>query len=180
MGISVDVTGDLDLSSVQELIVKLSDAGNRNELLDLIGAEAESQTHRRIRDEKTAPDGTPWPEWSDNYAKTRHGNQSLLMGSGELDDSIQYQVRDENVYLGSALVYSSVHQEGFDAGIKVKSHTRLIRQAFGKVLNSPVLQTVKSHVRHMKVPQREYMGLSDENKDDIEGLIFDFYGDLLQ
>ncbi|WP_283132485.1 phage virion morphogenesis protein [Enterovibrio norvegicus] len=179
MAIAVNITGDAELQRLQQHIARLSDAGNRRQLLALIGAEAETQTHRRIRDEKTAPDGTPWEGWSDGYAKTRHGNHSLLMGNGELDDSIQFQVRGNKVHVGSPLVYAAVHQDGFEGAVNIAAHHRRITQAFGKVLRHPVWQSVGAHVRHMKVPQREYLGLSNENRQDLYALIGDFYGDLL-
>lgn len=179
MGISVDIQG-AELQGILAHIQKLNDPASRERLLDLIGAEVESQTHRRIRDEKTAPDGSAWPEWSTSYAATRHGNQSLLMGGGELDDSIQYLVRGKKVHVGSPLAYAAVHQEGFDGAVNISAHNRLIRKAFGKALKSPVWQTVKPHTRQMQTPQREYLGLSTENQHDLQALIGDFYGDILR
>ncbi|MEI8607815.1 hypothetical protein P4S70_01240 [Enterovibrio sp. Hal110] len=55
MAIAVNITGDAELQRLQQHIARLSDAGNRRQLLALIGAEAETQTHRRIRDEKPRP-----------------------------------------------------------------------------------------------------------------------------
>ncbi|MDF2186150.1 phage virion morphogenesis protein [Grimontia hollisae] len=179
MAIAVNISGQAELARIQAHLARLSDTGNRKKLLNLIGAEAETQTHRRIRDEKTAPDGTPWESWSDAYAKTRHGNHALLMGEGELDDSIQYLVKGNKVYVGSPLIYAAVHQEGFDGAVQISAHHRRITQAFGKVLRHPVWQSVAAHVRHMKVPKREYLGLSQDNQQDLYALIGDFYGELL-
>ena len=178
MSISVHITGDEHLAQIQAHIERLSDAGEQ--LLNLIGAEVETQTHRRLRNEKTAPDGAPWLDWSERYAKTRHSNHSLLMSEGELDDSIQYYTNRNTVHVGSPLVYASLHQNGHNENVQISSHNRLINQAFGKALAHPVWQTVKSHSRHIQVPQREYLGLSDENSQDIQRLLFDFYGDLLR
>ena len=41
-------------------------------LLEGIGAEVESQTRRRIQVDKASPSGKAWPEWSADYAETRH------------------------------------------------------------------------------------------------------------
>jgi phage virion morphogenesis protein len=84
----------------------------RGELLDAIGFEVENQTRRRIADEKRAPDGTPWPDWSPRYAQTRHGGHSMLQGEDDLLDSIQYLVRGDQVEVGSNLVYAAIHQFG--------------------------------------------------------------------
>ena len=58
-------------------------------LADAVGALLESSTKRRIADEKTAPDGTRWPGWSDAYGATRRRGQTLLVSEGDLRDSIQ-------------------------------------------------------------------------------------------
>ena len=81
-------------------------------LLEALGAELETQTRRRIEIERTAPDGTPWPEWSDAYARTRHGGHELLQAEGNLLDSIQSLAGADLVETGSNLVYAALHQFG--------------------------------------------------------------------
>jgi hypothetical protein len=39
---------------------------------------------RRIRVDKTDPDGVPWKPWSDSYAATRRGGHSLLIDTHAL------------------------------------------------------------------------------------------------
>lgn len=56
-----------DLSAIdqaQEQIEKLSSV-NRQALLEGLGAEIESQTRRRLSEEKTAPDGKRWDPLTD-------------------------------------------------------------------------------------------------------------------
>ncbi|MDF3931393.1 phage virion morphogenesis protein [Pseudomonas citronellolis] len=81
-------------------------------LLEGIGAEVESQTRRRIQVNKASPSGSPWPEWSADYAETRHSGQSLLQGEGHLLSSLTVQVIDDSVLVGSPLVYAATHQYG--------------------------------------------------------------------
>ncbi|AMO73845.1 phage virion morphogenesis protein [Pseudomonas citronellolis] len=81
-------------------------------LLEGIGAEVESQTRRRIQVDKMSPANEPWPEWSADYAETRHSGQSLLQGAGHLLDSLTYQVMGDSVLVGSPLVYAATHQFG--------------------------------------------------------------------
>ncbi|MFA0026812.1 phage morphogenesis protein, partial [Vibrio sp. 10N.261.49.A5] len=64
MSIGVQVTGTQELERYQQLLETLSDPKHKVELLDSLGGIVESQTRRRIADEKTAPDGSPWPGWS--------------------------------------------------------------------------------------------------------------------
>ncbi|MBQ0604806.1 phage virion morphogenesis protein, partial [Klebsiella oxytoca] len=106
MGIAVQVIGAEKLQQMRMAIEKLSDSSLQQELLESIGAVVESQSRRRISDEKTSPAGERWEEWSEGYRKTRSGNQSLLQGNGDLLDSIQYIVERGRVRVGSPLSYS--------------------------------------------------------------------------
>lgn len=179
MGISVEVIGAEKLQQMRLAIEKLSDSSLQQELLESIGAVVESQTRRRISDEKTSPAGERWEEWSEGYRKTRSGNQSLLQGNGDLLDSIQYIVERSRVRVGSPLSYSGVHQDGFAGSVPVSAHKRLIHQAFGRVLKHPVWQTVGSHNRQMNIKQREYLGLSTANSDELMHVIGDFWKEVL-
>lgn len=179
MGMSVEVSNSAALDRYRKLVETLSDPRHKAELLDSLGAVVESQTRRRIADEKTSPDGANWPDWSESYNKTRHGNQSLLQGDGGLLDSIQYLVEKNRVRIGSPLVYARAHQEGFDGPVQVSAHTRLIHQAFGKALRFPVYQQVSAFTRHMNLPSREFLGLSRDNQTEVYEVIGDFWSELL-
>ncbi|EGQ7799293.1 phage virion morphogenesis protein [Vibrio parahaemolyticus] len=179
MAQAVQVIGLEDIKRYEELIATLGDPKHKAELLDVMGALVESQTRRRIADEKTAPDGSPWPDWSPEYKKTRHGNQSLLQGGGDLLDSITYVVQRNQVRIGSPLPYSGVHQDGFSGAVQVDAHTRLITQAFGKALAFPVYQSVGAFTRQMNIPQREFLGLSSDNQQEVFAVIGDFWKELM-
>lgn len=179
IGVDIQVKGE-ELARYQRLLDTLGSSAHKAELLDTIGAVAESQTRRRISDEKTSPDGTPWAPWSAAYEKTRHGNQSLLQGEGGLLDSIEYQVQRSKVRIGSALAYAGVHQDGFDGPVQVPAHIRRITQAFGKALKFPVYQSVSSFTRQMDIPQREFLGLSRTNQTELLSVIGDFWQDVMR
>ncbi|HHC6515887.1 TPA: phage virion morphogenesis protein [Vibrio parahaemolyticus] len=179
MAQAVLVTGLEEIQRYEELIATLGDPKHKAELLDAMGAVVDRQTRRRIANEKTAPDGTPWPDWSPEYKKTRHGNQSLLQGGGGLLDSITYVVQRNQVRIGSPLPYSRVHQDGFSGAVQVDAHTRLVTQAFGKVLASPVRASVNAFTRQMNIPQREFLGLSSDNQQEVFAVIGDFWKELL-
>ena len=136
--ISFDVQG---LPQLKARINKLASRSNFNELLEGIGAEIESQTHRRLQEEKQSPEGEPWPVWSDSYAQSRHSGHSLLMNEGKLDDSIQFVVEGDEIHVGSNLIYAAVQHFG------------------GEEIEKPNLKP------------RAYLGLSDENLNDIEALV---------
>jgi len=129
------------VEGLAELDARIAKLGSLelHDLLEAVGAEVESQTRRRIEFERTSPDGKAWPEWSEDYAKTRHSNQSLLLSTGDLLDSIQYGVDSDGVRVGSNQVYAATHQFGRGA-----------------------------------IKERPFLGLSDENLDDIERVVADF------
>ncbi len=180
MSISVDVTGLDELARIKRHIESLNGVHHQARLLNLIGAEVETQTRRRISEEKTAPDGSPWQAWSDAYAKSRTGGHSLLDSSGRLLDSISYQIQGNNVHVGSNALYAAMHQDGFDESVNIAAHTRLITQAFGRALKHPVYQTVKAHTRNMFMPLREFLGLSSDNEHDLLALIVKHHKKVLQ
>lgn len=181
MAVSVEVsTHGVELARYQRLLDTLGRNDYKAELLKLIGGEVDDYTRRRISDEKTAPDGTPWAPWSSAYGKTRHGNQSLLQGDGDLLDSIEFQVQRNSVRVGSALAYAGVHQDGFSGAVQVPAHIRRITQAFGKALAFPVYQSVGSFTRQMEIPQRQFLGLSSDNQTELLAVIGDFWQDVMK
>lgn len=127
-------------------------AGNR--LLEAVGAIVESQTRRRISDEKTTPQGKKWEKWSDEYAASKHGadkghaphpgelresqGHSLLVLDGGLLDSIQFLATGTEVEVGSNLVYANRQNA-----------------------------------------QRQYLGVSRSNEKEIIEIIDDFFDDYI-
>lgn len=85
-------------------------------LLDVVGSEIESQTRRRIAEEKKAPGGEAWAPWSEEYAVRRPSRGGILELEGHLLDSITYEVGDAAVEVGSNLAYARRHQEGDEEG----------------------------------------------------------------
>lgn len=135
---------DLGALAHMQDAIKAFGAFDRRRLLDVIGGAVESQTQRRISDEKRSPAGIPWPAWSPDYAKTRHGNQSLLVSGGNpgLLTSITHNViTDTEVEVGTPLIYGATHQFG-------------------------------DPERH--IPQREYLGISDQDGVELERIVADF------
>jgi phage virion morphogenesis protein len=148
---------------------------DRRELLQGLAAIGESQTKRRISDEKEAPDGTPWPAWSDSYAAQRPAGKSLLENSGELYDSVTGEADENAATWGSNKEYARIHQDGG----KTSAHT--IRASEAKALQIPGVGFRKA-VKHpgSVIPARPYLGLSDVNRDEIEAEVRAFFEDLLQ
>lgn len=104
-----------DLSGLRELEGRINGLArlNKPELLDIVGATVESQTRRRIQDEKEGPDGKSWPSWSAKYAKRRPGGRTLLMSDDQLLDTLTHaRVDQDSVEVGSNMIYAATHQFG--------------------------------------------------------------------
>lgn len=157
-----------DIDRLNALMDRVQTFDNhRHELLEMIGATVESQTRRRIEEEQTAPDGSPWPAWSSGYAATRHGNQSLLQSEGHLIDSLHYVVGVDDVRIETNLIYAAIHQ--FGGTIKPKN---------GRYLVFPLgEQTI--FAKEVDIPARPFMGLSEDNIDEIEQAMHSFYQEIL-
>ena len=116
------------------------------DLLDNIGSEVENQTRRRITKEKTAPDGTEWKSWSESYADSEHGNTNRHgPHPGQLRESGKHSLLQLDGGLLDSITYTI---EGND------------------VLVGSNLDYAK-RMNHT----RQYLGLSQENVDDIEDLV---------
>jgi len=105
---AVQVIGLEELKRYEEIIATLGNPKHKAELLE-----------------------SPWADWSPSYAKTRHGNQSLLQGGGDLLDSITFVVQRNQVRIGSPLPYSGVHQDGFSGAVQVDAHQEEVYAVIG-------------------------------------------------
>lgn len=155
-GISITV----DLRSLDDAIAGLRaflDV-DREELLTTIGAVGESQTRRRIEDEKTAPDGTPWQP-------NRKGNPILVETGQHLLATIAFDLGGaDTVAWGSWWEYAHVHQEG--ATIVPKN---------AKALAIPTPDGMRL-AKKAVIPARPFLGLSDDNVDELLDIVTDAFG----
>lgn len=154
VGINVQVTGLDEVEARLALIVRQVSRRDPS-LAEVVGALVENQTRRRLQDEKRSPSGVPWAPWSPAYAATRHGNHSLLIDTGALQDSIQYLVDGDDIEVGSNLVYAHRQQEGdnFDSG------------SLGDLVGG--------------IPARPFLGVSAENATEIESAVAEYMDGLL-
>lgn len=126
----MSVKVEIKLPGFNRLQARLRRMSNwdRDGLFDAIGAEAESQTKRRIADEKTTPEGQAWPPWCPEYAGTRHSGHSLLRGEGHLLESITHNVVTDGVEVGSNLAYAGAHNYGVPGRQHARQYLGLSRQ----------------------------------------------------
>lgn len=117
-------------------------------IVDSVTALVESQTVRRISDEKRAPDGEKWASWSPAYAETRHSGHSLLQGSGDMLSSIFGERRGDDGIVGTNAVQAALLNFGGEF------------KAWGK--------------HDVEMPSRQFIGISKDNASEIEEVMLDY------
>lgn len=121
----VGIVIDRELDRLSKRLDRMA-AMELDELMDIVGAEVENQTRRRIESEKTDPEGNEWEDWSPAYGKTRHSGHSLLEGEGSLLDSMTYELNQDSVVVGTNLIYGAIHQfGGEEVGIDIPAREYL-------------------------------------------------------
>lgn len=156
-GVRIEVTAQ-GLDPVMQRIARLSDL-NRAMLLDQLGGLVETQTKKRIADEKRSPDGKPW--------KPNIEGSSTLLREGYLLGSIHYVADANEVRVGSGLVYAAIHQ--FGGAIVAKKAKTLAFTLKGKSV----------FAKRVSMPARPYLGVNADNANEIERGIVGYLGRLL-
>lgn len=137
------------LQALAEQLNQLATA-DYDDMLEQIGATVESQTRRRLSEEKEAPDGSPWKPLSNDWSarKSERSSGGMMEYQGHLLDSIAYQVEGSEVHVGTGLIYGAIHQLG------------------GEPVGKPI-------------PARPYLGLSGDNETELNEVIESWLNQLL-
>ena len=117
----------------------------------------------------------PWK--ARNPKAKRNSGRAILVQSGSLRRSIRVvRVTNDSVTIGSDVPYAKAHNEGMNALVTVRTHARNQykkekvgngkigkrgRQGMKTITTIAGVSQVGHHVRHMKMPQRQFMGQSD-------------------
>lgn len=111
-------------------------------------------------------DGVKWEP-----AKNPPNRGSLMLRRSWLRNSIEpVDVTQQRVIIKAGdnlkITYAQAHNEGFEGDVNVSP---FIRRVKGK------RQEVRAHIRHMRIPKRQFMGVTKELEDriasDMEALI---------
>lgn len=130
------------------------ESAEMGELRENIGVLIEGQTTRRIRSEKTSPDGETWED---------NGRDNPIMeDSGDLADSIFSQVAGDDIEVGTPLIYGA--QRHFGGTIKAKDAPKLVFTVGGKTV---AVEEVTQHAR-------PFLGVSADNGVEIEAMVESF------
>ena len=156
VAIKVTDTGFDEILSKTDGIEKL----DQNDLLQGIGRFLQESTRERIEVTKKSPDGASW--------QANRAGTSTLYDTGNLSASIDYQVSGSSVSIGSALVYSAIHQ--FGGTIKPKRAKKLTFTIGNKLI----------FATKVEMPARPYLGLSQDDKTGILEAAEDMLKEVLQ
>jgi len=108
---------------------------------------------------QTAPDGTPWLPLQHWYKQGKSKNQDkVLTLNGYLRNTLTFQVEGDAVLVGSNLEYAAIHQFGGTIRPRVKK----------------ALAVGGGAVASVTIPARPYLGVSDDDADEIASLISDY------
>ena len=106
--------------------------------------------------------------WEKRRGRRRGGKKrqggAVLVDTGRLKRSIRViSARKDRIVIGTDVPYAEMHNEGFEGRQNVRSHTRRSRK--GKTF------TVRAFTRRMSMPQRRFLGESQELANRIENLM---------
>lgn len=87
--------------------------------------------------------------------------QALNVRTGRLRRSITQRIdasaNEISGIVGTNVDYAAIHEYGFKGAVSVKQHLRLVKQAFGRPLKSPVWATVGAHSKNVSLPERSFL-----------------------
>lgn len=86
--------------------------------------------------------------------------QVLKVKSGQLRRSVTFKVKNTPAgptgEVGTNLPYAKAHEFGFKGTVDIKSHLRMVKQAWGKPI-TPTQVAVSPHQRKVNMPERSFM-----------------------
>ncbi|MGI8395667.1 phage virion morphogenesis protein [Rhizobium sp. SA279] len=161
-GTSITVDDADTIAALQRLYEA---AGNLLPVFKNIG-EYETQVTKNRFITETDPDGVPWQDLNELYATTKKG-PGKLRGETRRLSQIIYQAANDNVEIGSDVIYARIHNEG--GVIRPKNASALVFSMGG--------QTFK--VKSVTMPRRRFLGFSDADQVEIQAIIQDHFQDAI-
>ncbi len=141
-------------------------AGNSGAVLKNIGEQLRESAIERIKNEVT-PEGTPFAPLNPLYAQTKRGPGILRGQSGSLAQIVYQLAGDDEVEVGSNMVYAAIHQ--FGGTIKPKNGAALVFSMGGRTI----------HAKSVAVPARPFLGISKQDEAEILAIVEDFFAEAL-
>ena len=143
----------------QRLHALAAQFGDLSPLMDIFGLYLESSTIERF-DTETAPDGSKWTP----SIRARDQGGKTLTDKGLLKASQTYRAGSDEVEWGSNLIYAAPHNFG-----------ATIRPLNGEFLSFALPGGLGfRRVREVVLPQREFLGINDEDETELLALAGDY------
>jgi phage virion morphogenesis protein len=124
-------------------------------LFNEIGLALVTSTGFRFEQERD-PDGNPWPQ----SLRAMFTSGKTLTDTALLVNSITYEASDDSVAVGTNLIYAAIHQ--FGGTIKSKTKSGLWFRTVGN--------GDWARAKSVEIPQRSFLGLSDDDEDTIQDI----------
>lgn len=125
-----------------------------------IGTGLVGSTHMRFVTQ-TDPEGQAWETLNTGYAADKR-NSRILTESGRLRDSINSRPGNDEVLVGTNVIYAGIHQ--FGGTIVPKSATHLWFRIGGALIKAA----------KVTLPPRPFLGISSEDEAMIAETVFGF------
>jgi phage virion morphogenesis protein len=158
-GISISVT--IDDKAVRRAFLQLEKLmANTTPVMRAIGVGLVSSTHMRFVTQ-TDPEGQAWHALNPEYAAGKR-NSRILTESGRLRDSINAQAGNDQVTVGTNVIYAAIHQLG--GTIKPKNASHLYFRIGGRLVMA----------NSVTLPARPFLGISKDDETEIAEIVFGF------
>lgn len=159
---------DGDTRRLMKRLRQLTDV-NRKGINASIAEAVRESTVERFRTEK-GPDGKKWQQ---SIRAAQDGGITLVKSAG-LKNSIKSVADASGFAVGTNKIYASTHQLGAKnrrITIRAKTSKGLVFQVDGKWIRKKQV-TVK-----VNIPARPFLGLSDEDMQEIKGTLEDYFAE---
>jgi phage virion morphogenesis protein len=160
-GAAISLTFQVMDQEVQRAVQQLGRVmTNTRPLMHAIGVGLVGSTHQRFITQ-TDPDGQAWQTLNPDYAETKR-NSRILTESGRLRDSINSRPSNDEVRVGTNVIYARVHQDG--ATIRPTNGEALVFRIGDRLIK----------VKSVTLPARPYLGISSQDETMIAETVFGF------
>ncbi len=183
-GARIEITKDTARPALKRAIAQLEGEGRELMLADIGEYLLRSTRERGAR--QVDPSGAPWRPLSEDYKKwkqkKRPGVPILKFDFHMLGDQLSYQVDSDALYVGTNAPYGAVHQFGHTFERKARKQELFFHRdrggevgnLFVKKRKSNFAQTVDVGAHQGVLPARPWLGLSDEDHDEVLAIAADY------
>lgn len=159
-GIQIEVRGDFE--HFQETIQNLSTL-EKKELNEALSEVLRTGTIERFENQED-PEGNRWQ----NSIRVNVQGGTTLTQTARLRNSIATTANEQGFAVGTNVKYAAIHQLG--GTIRAKTSRGLIFKINGKFVRK----------KEIEIPSRPFLGISDEDKREIQSTVENYIGGLVE